>query len=488
VAPGLVAAAEAGPLDDLQQARLDLLHARIAFACNRGRAAPPLLLKAARRFERLDVRVARHTYLEALSAALFASRLATGVGIPEVVEAARAVPAAWPARAPDLLLDGMALLITEGYPAGAPVLKAAVKAFREEDISEQEGLDLLWQACGAAGLMWDYESWDEISARLITLARQAGALMALPVALSTRAGVQMFAGDFTGAASLVAEVQSVTEATRSSIAPYAGLALAALQGRADEAFQIIESATIDAESRGEGEGLSFVQWATAVLCNSIGRYEEALEAAQQASEDSPAIWFSNWAVAELIEAASHSQMPERAADALHRLAENTRASGTDWALGVGARSRALVSDGADAEPSYREAIERLGRTPLRVELGRSHLLYGEWLRRWRRMRDARDELHAAYAIFDSVGAASFAERACAELRATGEHVRKRTVGARAALTPQEALIARLAGEGASNPQIAAQLFISPATVAYHLRKVFAKLDVSSRHQLARRTG
>jgi DNA-binding CsgD family transcriptional regulator len=222
-----------------------------------------------------------------------------------------------------------------------------------------------------------------------------------------------------------------------------------------------------------------------VLCNSLGRYEEALEAAQQASEDSPAIWFSNWAVVELIEAAARCQLPERAASALDRLSENALASASDWALGVSARSRALVSDGADAEASYREAVERLARTPLRIEFGRAHLLYGEWLRRRRRMRDARDELYAAHAIFDSIGAAAFADRACTELRATGVHVRKRTVDTRAALTPQEALIARLAGDGASNPEIAAQLFISRATVAYHLRKVFAKLDVTSRHQLAR---
>jgi DNA-binding CsgD family transcriptional regulator len=484
VALGLVAAAEAGPLDDLQRARLDLLHARIAFASNHGRDAPPLLLKAARQFEGLDVRLARDTYLEALSAALFASWL-TRVGIPEIAEAARLVPTPQPPRAPDLLLDGTALLITEGYPAGAPVLKAAVKAFREEEISDDKGLHWLWQACGAAGLMWDYESWDELSARLVTLIREAGALMVLPVAFSTRAGVLMFAGDFAGAGALVAEVRSATEATRSNIAPYAGLTLAVLQGRVDEAFQIIEVGSKDVVSRGEGEGICLVRWATAVLCNSVGRYEEALEAAQQASEDSPAILFSNWAVVELVEAATRCRMPERAATALDRLSESTRASGTDWALGVGARSRALVSGGADAEPSYREAIERLARTPLRVELGRAHLLYGEWLRRRRRMHDARDELHAAHAIFDSIGAASFAERTRAELRATGEHVRKRRVDTRAELTPQEALIARLAGDGASNPQIAAQLFISRATVAYHLRKVFAKLDVSSRHQLTR---
>jgi len=485
LAPGLIEAAEAGPLNDLQRARLDLLRARIAFQSDRGRAAAPLLLNAARQFERLDLRLARDTYLEAMSAAIFASRLAADVGPREVADAARAVPSPQPPRAPDLLLDGMTLLITEGYPAAAGSLKSALKAFREEHISEDEGLTWLWQACGAAGLVWDYDSWDELSARLVDLASEAGAIMALPIALSTRAGVNMLAGNIATCASLVTEVQSVTEATRSSIAPYAELGLAVFQGRADEAFQIVAAATKDVERRGEGEGLSFIQWAVAVLCNSLGRYEEALQAAQEARKDFSAIWFSNWAVAELIEAATRSDEPELAATALQRLSEDTRASGTDWALGIGARSRALVKDGADAEASYCEAVDRLSRTPLRSELGRAHLLYGEWLRRRQRRRDARDELHAARAIFESVGAASFAERALTELRATGEHVRKRTVDTGTALTAQEALIARLASDGASNPQIAAQLYISPATVAYHLRKVFAKLDVSSRRQLAR---
>jgi len=485
LAPGLIEAAEAGPLNDLQRARLDLLRARIAFQSDRGRAAAPLLLNAARQFERLDLRLARDTYLEAMSAAIFASRLAADVGPREVADAARAVPSPQPPRAPDLLLDGMTLLITDGYPAAAGSLKSALKAFREEHISEDEGLTWLWQACGAAGLVWDYDSWDELSARLVDLASEAGAIMALPIALSTRAGVHMLAGDIASCASLVAEVQSVTEATRSSIAPYAELGLAVFQGRADEAFQIVAAATKDVERRGEGEGLSFIQWAVAVLCNSLGRYEEALQAAQEAGKDFSAIWFSNWAVAELIEAATRSDEPELAASALRRLSEDTRASGTDWALGIGARSRALVKDGADAEASYREAVDRLSRTPLRTELGRAHLLYGEWLRRRQRRRDAREELHAAHAIFESVSAASFAERALTELRATGEHVRKRTVDTGTALTAQEALIARLASDGASNPQIAAQLYISPATVAYHLRKVFAKLDVSSRRQLAR---
>jgi DNA-binding CsgD family transcriptional regulator len=372
----------------------------------------------------------------------------------------------------------------EGYPAGAPVLRQAVSAFRGTDVSTEEELRWLWLACQAAGIVWDHASWDVLSDRQVTLARDAGALVALPIAFNTRAGVHLFAGEFTEAASMAAQAESVTEATGSSIAPYGTLALAVLRGREAQAAHLIQTATDDVGRRGEGLGLSSVQWAAAVLGNSLGRYEQALAAAQRASEDSPAVRFASWALVELVEAAVRSAVPERAADALQRLSGIARACGTDWALGAEARSRALVSDGAAAENLYREAIDRLGRTRLRVDLARARLLYGEWLRRQRRRRDARDQLASAYQIFDSIGAAAFAERARIELRATGGHTRQHTVATPDTLTAQEALIARLAGEGASNREIAAQLFISPATVAYHLRKVFTKLGISSRSQLA----
>ena len=226
-----------------------------------------------------------------------------------------------------------------------------------------------------------------------------------------------------------------------------------------------------------------MQWADAVLGNSLGRYEQALAAAQRASEDSPAVIFANWALVELVGAAVRSGVPERAAGALQRLSGMARACGTDWVLGAEARSRALVSDGAAAENLYREAIDRFGRAGLRVDLARAHLVYGEWLRRQRRRRDARDRLGRAYQLFDSIGAAAFAQRARIELRAVGGQARELAVETPDTLTAQEALIARLAGEGASNPEIAAQLFLSPATVAYHLRKVFTKLGISSRGQL-----
>ena len=481
---GLLATAEAGPPDQFRRARADLLRGQIAFTSSHGGDVPPLLLKAARQFEQLDLRLARETYLDALAAAIFAGRLAVGGGVREVAEAALAAPRPGPARGPDLLLDGLALLVCEGYAAGAPVLRRAVSAFRGRDISRDEELRWLWLACHAATIVWDYASEDVLSDRQVTLAREAGALVALSAAFYGRAAVHLFAGEFTEAASLVAQAESVIEAIGSSVAPYGALVLAVFRGREGQAPQLIQTATDDARRRGEGQALSLVQWADAVLCNSLGRYEEALAAAQRASEDSPAVTFATLALVELIEAAARSAVPERAADALQRLSGIARACGTDWALGAEARSRALVSDGAAAESLYREAIDRFGRTRLRVDLGRAHLVYGEWLRRQRRRRDAREQLGRAYQIFDSIGAAAFAGRARIELRATGGHARQHTIETPDTLTAQEALIARLAGEGASNPQIAAQLFISPATVAYHLRKVFTKLGISSRRQLA----
>jgi len=482
---GLLAAAEAGPLGELQRARSDLLRGQIAFASNRGSDAPALLLKAARRFEPLDPRLACQTYLEALTAALFVGSLATPANLLDVAEAARAAPPSpAPERPSDLLLDGMAVLITEGYPAGAPVLKRALGAFCAADVTPEEGL---WQACHSAGLVWDYDSWQILSDRQIDVARDAGALTALPSAFTMRTMPHLFAGEFTAATAMVAQVESVSQATGISIARYAALALAVFRGREAEAAELIANVTTDAKRRSEGTWLPFVRWATAVLCNSMGHYEKALAAAQQVSRDSLAglRLEANWALVELIEAAARSGMHERAADALQRLAVTTRASGTDWARGIEARSRALVSDGDDAEACYRQAVDVLGRTPLRVEVGRAQLLYGEWLRRQRRIREARDQLRRAHRLFTGFGMEAFAERARIELRAAGARVIKRTTGSPDVLTAQEELIARLASGGASNAQIARQLFLSPATVAYHLSKVFTKLGISSRGQLTR---
>ena len=481
---GLVSTAQSSPLDELQRGHVDLLRGQIAFEVSRVSDAPPLLLKAAKRFEPLNRRLARDTYLAAVTAAVFAGRLASSASVLETARAARAAPPpSQPPRPVDLLLDGFAVLLTDGHPAGAPILRQAVGAFNGEEISPEEGLRWLWAACLAAGLLWDFESWDALSARLVRLARDAGALSALPLPLNTRAGVHLLAGEPVVTASLAKEAEAVTDATGAEIAPFAALSLIALQGREAEAFQLIDAATKEVVRRGEGGGLSFIHWATAVLHNGHGRYAEALAAAQQAGEDSDAAWFRSWGLVELIEAGARCGKAELAADALGRLSQTTAASGTDWALGVEARSRALLSDNEVAERLYREAIERLARTRVRVELARAHLLYGEWLRRERRRLDAREQLRIAHNSFTEFGMEAFAERARVELKATGEHARKRTVQTRDDLTPQEAEIVRRAGEGATNQEIAAQLFISPSTVDYHLRKAFRKLGVKSRHQL-----
>ena len=485
----LLAMAQAGPLDELQQARVELLRAQIAFAVNRGRDAPPLLLAAAKRLEPLDATLARETYLDAFSAALFAGRLARGGGVREVAEAVLA--ADWEdssRRSPlarDLLLDGLAVLTTQGYAAAATTLKRALHAFRDEPMSEEDTLRWLWLACRIARALGDDASWDELTDRQVQLARNAGALSLLPIALIERFGVQLFVGDLDAAASLVAEAEAVVEATGSQLAPQGAIALAAWRGREAEASALIQASRQEVERRGEGLWLIATEWASAVLFNGLGRYEDALAAAEQAAEDLHELGLSTWVPTEFIEAAVRSGDPERAVGPLQRLQEISRAAGTDWALGVEARSRALLSDGAAAERLYREAIERLGRTRIRVALARAHLLYGEWLRRQRRRMDAREQLRIAHQLYSSMGMEGFAERARRELLAAGETVRKRSVRTRGELTAQEMQIARLASDGLSNPEIGARLFISARTVQYHLGKVFTKLAISSRGQLDR---
>jgi DNA-binding CsgD family transcriptional regulator len=482
---GLLATAEAGPLDERHRARAELLRAEVASVSGRVMDAPPLLLKAARQFEPLDPAMARQTYLEALGAALGAGRLGVGGGMREVAEAARWAPSSpQPARGPDLLLDGLALLITEGYAAGIPTLKRALQVFCSGQISTAEGLRWLWPVINASIIAWDCESWHLLAARQIALARDAGALVVLPVALISLSPVLFLMGDFAAAAALIAEAEEINEATGNPfyLEAYASLHLAAWRGDEAKATALIEGGVATAMRRGEGNLLVSLGFAGAVLYNGLGRYGEALAAAQQA--DHPQELWSTLVLPELIEAAVRSGQAAPAAEALDRLTETARASGTDWALGTEARSRALLNKTEAADDLYREAISRLGRSGLRIELARAHLLYGEWLRRQRRRGDARGQLRAAYQIFASAGAGAFAERARIELRATGERAPKQSEQPRDALTAREAHIARLAARGASNPEIAAQLFISPATVAYHLRKVFATLGVSSRSQLA----
>jgi DNA-binding CsgD family transcriptional regulator len=481
----LVALAEAGHLDELERAEAHLLRGQIAFASDRGSDAPALLLEAATRLDPLAAGLAREAYLEALSTAMWIGVFMTGGSLSETAEAARAAPPApQPPRATDLLLDGLALLITEGHAAAAPTLKRALSAFSGPGVSAEEGHRWLWLAWQATQILWDSEARHELSIRGVQLARHAGALSVLPIALQQAAGLRLYEGDFDAAASLCEEAEDIAAATGSALLRFVPLLVAAFRGREDDVSDLVETNTRDVMRRGEGLGLTFVPWATAVLYNGLGRYEDALAAAQRAAANPDECLFSTWAAVELIEAATRSGMPADGAPALEQLSDSTRPSGTDWALGVEARSRALLSNGPVADGLYRDALERLGRTRIRIDLARAHLLYGEWLRRERRRTDAREQLRTAYEMFETMGAEAFADRAERELLATGERARKRTVETRERLTAQEAQVARLARDGLSNPEIGARLFISPRTVEYHLHKVFIKLGIGSRSELA----
>jgi DNA-binding CsgD family transcriptional regulator len=480
----LLATAELAPLDEFQRAWLERLRAEITFARTRGSDAPALLLEAARRLEPLDAAMARETHLEAMAAAMFAGRLGDGPGVRETAEAAHAAPAAEQPRATDLLLDGLATRFIEGYSASAPRLRTALDGFRDVERLTKRDVRWLWLACRLAQDLWDDELWDELATRGLDVARETGALGLLPTAATYRAALHVHAGDFGAASSLIAEADAITDATGMAPLKYASLMMAAWRGNEAEALELGEAGRLEATERGEGMGLRVLEWATALLYNGCGRYGEALEAAQRGCQEDDVGLFG-WSLVELIEAGVRSGAADASSAALERLSERTRASGTDWALGIEAGSRALLSDGRDAEPLYREAVERLARTRGAVHVARARLLYGEWLRRENRRVDARDQLRAAHEMFSAIGAEGFAERARHELAATGETVRKRADDARGVLTPQEAQIARLAKDGLSNPEIGAQLFISPRTVQYHLRKVFLKLDITSRNQLSR---
>ena len=486
----LLVVAEAWPLDELASARVDLLRGRVAFASGQGNDAPPLLLNAARRLEPLNLDLARETYLSAWGAAMFAGHLAGAVDLPQVSRAARAAPApAHPPRAIDLLLDGLALAVTDGRAAAAPVLRQAAAAFSSAGTPAEERLGWAWLASTAAEYLWDMDTWFAISAGAIRLAREAGALDQLPIGLDSHATTIMWCGDFPAAAALITESRLIAEATRTRHAPFAAMSLAALRGRDAEAVPLIEATFAAATAGGQGVAVTYTRWMTAILCNGLGRYAEAVAAGRQASQDLPEFAVSSWALPELVEAAVRTRDIRLAADAVDELTETTQPGGTDWGLGIEARCRALVSEGQSAESLYREAIGRLGRARLRPELARAHLLYGEWLRRENRRSDARKQLRTAHDMLSAIGMEAFAERARRELLATGETVRKRTaqpaVETSRELTAQEMQVALLARDGLSNAETGARLFISAHTVQYHLSKVFTKLGITSRGQLHR---
>jgi DNA-binding CsgD family transcriptional regulator len=481
----LLARAEASPLTARDRADIDLLRARIAFTADRGRETPSLLLNAAWRMQPLDLSLARDTYLDALRAAWYAADPSSDASLRAVAQAARASAApATPPSAPDLLLAGLATRYTEGYAAGVPMLKRALRAFRSPQLSGEEGLRWLWYASTTSLDLCEEEASEELANRFVQLARDSGSLATLPLALIGVIAVQIFAGDLNAAASALEQLRAVANGTGIRPPSYAPQLLAAWQGKEAEVAELIATTGAEAKRRGEGIEQVAAGWTQALLCNSLGQYGEALIAAQQAAEPRQELGFPTWGtLVELVTAATRTGQPTLASAALERLTEMTQATATDWALGLQARCQALVGDAGAAESHHREAIDRLARACIRGELARSHLHYGEWLRRCNRRSDAREELRTAHTMFTEMGMEAFAARAAEELGTVGGTARKRGDATSSRLTAQEAQIARLVREELSNAEIASRLFISPRTVEWHLSKIFAKFGITSRRQL-----
>jgi DNA-binding CsgD family transcriptional regulator len=480
----LLAEAESEASDESAIARVELLRGRVASVASFGDGSARLV-KAATHLRPLDAVLARETYLDAWAAALFAGHLAPPGGT--IVDVARAVHAG-PSRSESLgpfddMLDGLATLVIHGRAAAAPTLRRALGAMVTNEIPVEQWLRWGVLVSSVAVTLWDFDGWSETSARKLAYARDTGALAVLSIALSGHGLIATWNGDFAAAAALVAEDEAITQATGARIAPYAGMLLAAYQGRVEEATAQIAATTQDAIARGEGLGVDLARWTAAVLHNGVCRYEDALATASPANKDMPGLYLSTWMLPERIEAAVRCGQPDVARAALQDFVDSAHVGESDWGRGVEARSRALVSDGEQAEDHYLSAMDLIGRTPIRTELARTHLVYGEWLRRQHRRVDAREQLHTAYDLFVQMGADGFSERTRRELLATGEHVRKRKDDSRIDLTPQEERIARLARDGRTNPEIAAELYLSPRTVEFHLRKVFTKLGITSRREL-----
>jgi DNA-binding CsgD family transcriptional regulator len=485
---GLLVAVEAGPLDALSAAEVDHLRGLITLVQRRPGDAARLLLNAARRLEPLDAGLARDTHLDALWAAIWAGHLGSPGAVLAAAEAARAAPPGpEPPRAVDLLLEALALRLRQGYAAAAPLLARALELSLALDVTDDEADRSRWLAGGRASALvalelWDAESWHAVAAVQAQAARDTGALAHLQYALNFLTMAHLFAGDSTTAAALVDEDRLIAEVTGNPPVGYAAMALAAWQGQEVQASGLIEATSRAATARGLGRMVSFADYASSVLYNGLGRHDLARDPAWRAFERDD-FGYGPYVVPELAEAASRTGDVNLVRATLRWLSDRTRAAPTEWALGIEARVRALLSQGDAAERQYRESIACLGRTRVRVQLARAHLLYGEWLRRQRRRLDARAQLRTAYAMLDAMGIEGFAERARRELQATGETARKRTVETRQELTAQEDVIARLARQGLSNPEIGSRLFISARTVQSHLGKVFAKLAISSRTQL-----
>ncbi len=472
---------ETDAVDDHRQARADLVRARLAFTVNRGGDASQLLLDAARQLSRFDGAQARAAYLEALRAALCAGcRAAPGATMADVARAAREGSSGPDGPGPPgALLAGLAASFSGELTAGASLVRRALSGLGGE-MTRQAELGLLPLACAGALHLWDDRAGEALASRYVTLARAEGALADLPSALDALSCMRWLAGDLAAAEALATEAQAVAEATGLRAASYAALGLAALRGHEDPALALFSSSGQDAARRGEGLGVAAARWAAALLHNGLGKYAQALSAAQDAIEHAGLPAVAGWAMAELVEAAARSGQPGRAEGVMRTLSRVAMAAGTDWALGVQARSQALLGDREDL---YQAAIDHLGRSRARVDLARAHLVYGEWLRRQNRRVDARDQLHRAAEMLGPMGAAGFAERARRELLATGETARRRVAGTERDLTAQEMQIAVHARDGRTNREIGAELFLSDRTVEWHLRNVCVKLGISSRRQL-----
>ncbi|MEV6288645.1 AAA family ATPase [Kribbella sp. NPDC051770] len=482
----LLAAAEACPQDDLGRAQLARLRAQLVFVRNRGIDAPPLLIEAADKLAPYDADAARECYLEALGATIYAGRLHRGIGSLEVATAARKAPGGQePLRPTDLLLEGLAIRVTDGYDAGIAPLRRALEAFGPDSgVQDHEFLRWCYLSWIAAADLWDEVRMEELATRAVRLCRRSGALATLPLALGYEAVVRVHAGEFASAAVLLDESDAIVKATGSPAVRYPLYLLSAWRGVAPDVLREMYDHDLEGlADRGEGRGLyGGAGYANAASYNGLGQYDAALAAARSACEyDDLGVY--GFTLIELVEAAVRSGVRDEAEDALRRLEERTSAAGTEWALGVQARSRALLSDGDAAEESYREALTQLGRTRVTVQLARAHLVYGEWLRRSNRRVDARQQLRTAYELFVGIGAQSYAERARRELAAVGDIARGRGEVSLGVLTRQESQIARLAREGLTNPAIGAELYLSRHTVEWHLRKVFTKLGINSRKQL-----
>jgi DNA-binding CsgD family transcriptional regulator len=480
----LLTIAEAGAPNEIQSATVELLRAQIEFTMGRGTDALRLLLTAAKRFEPLDANLARDTYLDAWGAALFTGPTGSSY-VQEICDAVSNLgPGPQPLRPGDLLLDGLVTLVTRGRSAGIPMLRRAVKAFARDAAGVDDGIRWGWIAATPSCALWDEEGSHAFCTLQVQRLRESGGLEQLPLFLVSQSIGCAWRGQFGHAAQLIAGADEIKLATGARMAPYDALVLVSLRGAEAPATAMIEAALKNAAEEKDELAAIVAHWGTAVLYNGLGRYKEALAAAEKACTDPFLLHRTVWALPELIEACSRVGELDKARNALERLAETTQPAGTDVGLGIEARSRALLSEDDIAEAFYCEAIDRLSRTHLAPDLARAHLLYGEWLRRQSRRADARVELRTSYESFTRIGMKAFAERARRELLATGETVRKRSVETRDELTPQEAQIARLAADRATNPEIAAHLFISSKTVEYHLRKIFRKLGVTSRRQLA----